>query len=270
LPDLSDPKQHDWRQGATVSVRMPGFSFADYKTDPPLREQDVLLVICHDCDICCQEPEEEPTFECVPARQIAEAEVDGLLAGKSPRRLQLRLGDGEVYALRANERLLLPRHLFEQADYDGQALSPQNLKVLRRWLHRRYDRTSLPTELVDRMRKVDSVLHRKLKAHGDPVCSVWLTVDPESELEKDESYTVGVYFAMQVEEHAKPDKLRQTLQAAASVNAALAKCDGIHSEGVKVVSEEDISLDDLHELIRWDLEDYLSYRVDDSNLTPQA
>ena len=51
---------------------MPGFSFADYKTDPPLREQDVLLMICHDCDICCQEPEEEPTFECVPARRIAE------------------------------------------------------------------------------------------------------------------------------------------------------------------------------------------------------
>ena len=54
------------------------------------------------------------------------------------------------------------------------------------------------------------------------------------------------------------------------MNAALAKCDGIQSEGIKVVSEEDISLDDLHELIRWDLEDYLSYRVDNSNLTPQA
>ena len=228
-------------------------------------------MICHDCDICCQEPEEEPTFECVPARRIAEAEVDGnLLAGKSPRRLQLRLGDGEIYALRANERLMLARQLFEQADYDGKALSPQNLKVLRHWLRRRYDRTSLPTELVDRMRRVDQVLHRKLKAHGDPVGSVWLTVDPERELEKSESYTVEVYLVMQVEEHAKPDKLRQTVQAAASVNAALAKCDGIQSEGIKVVSEEDISLDDLHELIRWDLEDYLSYRVDNSNLTPQA
>ena len=63
---------------------------------------------------------------------------------------------------------------------------------------------------------------------------------------------VTVYFAMQVEEHAKPDKLRQTLQAAASVNAALAKCDRIHSEGVKVVSEADISLDDLDDLIRWE------------------
>lgn len=228
-------------------------------------------MICHDCDICCQEPEEEPTFECVPARRIAEADVDGnLLAGKSPRRLQLRLGDGEVYALRANERLMVAREVFEQTDCNSQAISRENLEVLRRWLRRRYDRTALPTELVERMRKVDKVLHRKLKAHGAPVCSVWLTVDPETELEKGESYTVEVYFAMQVEEHAKPDKLKQTVQAAASVSAALAKCDGVHSEGVQVVSEADISLDDLHELIRWDLEDYLSYRSDNSNLTPQA
>jgi hypothetical protein len=171
---------------------MPGLCLTDYRIEPPLCAQDALLMICHDCDICCQEPEEEPTFECVPARRIAEAEVDGnLLAGKSPRRLQLRLGDGEVYALRANERLMLARQLFEQADYDGKALSPQNLKVLRHWVRRRYDRTSLPTELVDRMRRVDQVLHRKLKAHGDPVCSVWLTVDPERELEKSESYTAA-------------------------------------------------------------------------------
>jgi hypothetical protein len=54
------------------------------------------------------------------------------------------------------------------------------------------------------------------------------------------------------------------------VSAALAKCDGINSEGVQVVNEKDISLDDLHELIRWDLEDYLSYRDDNPNLTPQA
>lgn len=269
--NLSDPKQHNWRQGAAVSLRMPGLCITDYKIDPPLGEQDALLMICHDCDICCQEREEEPTFECMPARRIAEADFDGnLLAGRSPRRLQLRLGDGEVYALRANERLMVARELFEQTDCNSPAISRENLDVLRLWLRRRYDRTSLPTELVERMRKVDKILHKKLKARGDAVCTVWLKVDPEGELGNDESYTVEFYFVMNVDDYAKPDKKDQTRQAAASVSAALAKCDGIHSEGVQVASEADIRLDDLHELIRWDLEDYLSYRSDNSNLTPQA
>lgn len=269
--DLSDPKGHHWRQGATVPLGMPGLCITNYHIDPPLREQDALLVICHDCDICCQEREEEPTFECIPMRRMAEADVDGnLLAGKSPRRLQLKLGAGEVYALRANERLKVPRELFEQNDCSGQSLSPQSLELLRRWLRRRYDRTSLPTELVERMRKVDRVLHKKLSVRGGPVCSVWLSVDPEGELTEGECYTVELFFAISVDDYSEPAKLEQIREAAASVTAALAKCDGVHSEGVQVVSEQDISIDDLHELIRWDLEDYLSYRSDKSNITPQA
>jgi len=118
------------------------------------------------------------------------------------------------------------------------------------------------------MRKAEKVLNKKLKAHGKPVCSVWIAVDSERELEADESYRVEVYFVMRVEEHSKPDKLGQVREAAASVSSALAACNGVDSEGVHVVTEAEVSLDDLHELIRWDLDDYLSYRAETPNLTP--
>lgn len=58
------------------------------------------------------------------------------------------------------------------------------------------------------------------------------------------------------------------MEAAASVSSALAACNGVDSEGVRVVTEAEVSLEDLRELIRWDLDDYLSYRAEAPNLTP--
>ena len=40
------------------------------------------------------------------------------------------------------------------------------------------------------------------------------------------------------------------------------------SEGVRVITEAEVSLDDLRDLVRWDLDDYLSYREENPNLTP--
>ena len=268
MADLSDPKQHNWRQGALLSAQTSGLAFVSRTPDPPLTEEDALLLVSHDCDICCKDPEEEPILEIIPMRRVADLEVDpNLLGGRSPRRLQIRLEDGTVYSLRAHERLCVRRELFEDIECT-RAVSREILQQLRRWLRRRYDRTSLPTELVDRMRKAEKALHKKLKAHGEPVCSVWLSVDPETELNDDEAYTVEVYLAMPVDEYSQPDKLKQTQEAAASVSSALATCTGISSEGVRVVSEAEITLDDLYELIRWDLDDYLSYREENPNLSP--
>jgi hypothetical protein len=268
LADLSDPKQHKWRQGALLPAQTPGLVFVSRTPDPPLTDADALLLVSHDCDICCKDPEEEPVLELIPVRRVADLEVDqNLLAGRSPRRLQIRLDDEIVYSLLANERLWVRRELLKEIQCT-QAVSRETLQQLRRWLRRRYDRTSLPTELVDRMRKAERVLHKKLKAHGEPVCSVWLSVDPETELNNDEAYTVEVYLAMPVDEYSKPDKLKQTRETAASVSSALASCVGISSEGVRVVSEAEITLDDLYELIRWDLDDYLSYREENPNLSP--
>ncbi len=161
----------------------------------------------------------------------------------------------------------MERAFFERTQCT-QAVPRETIEQLRRWLRRRYDRTALPTELVNRIRKAERVLHKKLKVHGKPVCSVWIAVDPERELEADERYLVEIYFVMLVEEHGNPDKPRQVREAAASVSSALAACNGVDSEGVRVVTEAEVSLDDLRELIRWDLDDYLSYREEVPNLTP--
>ncbi len=68
-----------------MPAQTANLSFWSNAPDPPLGSQDALLLISHDCDVCCNDPEEEPLLEMIPARQVTEVDVDeNLLAGRSP------------------------------------------------------------------------------------------------------------------------------------------------------------------------------------------
>jgi hypothetical protein len=240
---------------------------------------DIFIIASQDCDICCDSYEEEPMFEVVLARHLPDDSEDGnLFSGKNPRRLQMRIerhGTESLYELNINERRPAPRlFLAEAQDQPSGSLPAPDLEVFRRWLGRRYYRSSLPTEFNERCRPAQIFLAEKLKKQGKLIEKIFLKLDPRcEELHGSQKYRVSVHLTVLPETVSSPEDLKQALAAQSLFEKAFARCDpdGIELLGVHVVSEADFSLHDVRECVRWDYSDYISYRASPAkNIVPEG
>jgi hypothetical protein len=137
-----------------------------------------------------------------------------------------------------------------------------DLEVFRRWLGRRYYRSALPTEFNERCRPAQGFVAEKLKKHGALITAVYLQIDPRyEELIEGESYRVFVHLTVLPETADSPELLRKALLAQSLFEKAFAKCQGIELLGVQIASEEEFSLRDIQQSVRWDHLDYISYRA---------
>ena len=268
MPLLSDPRAHNWRQGRlaspTVIDRIRGLDLALMR---PIGGEDICVIASQDCDICCDSFDEEPIFEVVVGRRLpVESEDGNLFYGKNPRKLQLWIEAPEgktLYQLNIHERISAPRLFLGEAE-DGPtgSLSATDLEVFRRWLGRRYYRSALPTEFNERCRPAQGFVAEKLKKHGAIITAVYLQIDPRyEELRADESYRVFVHLTVLPETASSPELLRKALLAQSSFEKAFARCQGIELLGVQIASEDEFSLRDIQQTVRWDQFDYISYRA---------
>jgi len=247
-----------------VIDRIKGLNFALAR---PIVGEDICVIASQDCDICCDSFDEEPIFEIVVGRRLPEESEDGnLFYGKNPRKLQLWIETPEgkkLYQLSIHERISAPRlFLAEAEDEPSGSLSASDRDVFRRWLGRRYYRSALPTEFNERCRPAQGFVAERLKKQGVLITAVYLQIDPRyEELPADESYRVFVHLTVLPETTGSPELLRKALSAQSSFEKAFAKCEGIELLGVQIVSEEEFSLRDIQQSVRWDHFDYISYRA---------
>lgn len=205
-------------------------------------------------------------FEVVIGRRLSDDKDDGnLFYGKHPRKLQFRLTtqDGtRLYELRMLERISVPRvYLAETDDQPIGGLSSRNLELFRRWLGRRYYRAALPTEFNERCRPAQSFLSEKLKKQGARITAVFLQVDPRyDELPSEEAYRVIVHLTVLPETMESDAAVHEALAAQSLFESAFAKCGGIELLRVRIISEDEFSIQDVRQCVRWDHSDHLSYR----------
>jgi hypothetical protein len=230
----------------------------------PTDSTALLILVSQNCDIAHHSYQAEPYAEIIVARPISDENLDGSLShGKNPRRLQFRVnidGSPAHFETRSPDRLLIDRRVLAAGTPDTRfQLDPDTIKLLARWLAKRYTRAAFPDGFNERCRGVKSQIERELKAGGDLITRFYIRLDPYEELTNNQPYRVILIAAALPETCADHEKESRAFALLMEIARLLDGCEGVEVSDASLSSEEDVSLHDLRQLEPWDF-DYLTFR----------
>jgi hypothetical protein len=230
----------------------------------PLGQDDLLVLISQDCDIVCYSYELEPYVELLTVRRLQPEEKDGgRFHGKNPRRLQFTLlgpEGNQLYEVNIHEKSRIDRKLLETLrPRDDVNLDPDLIRLLARWTAKRYTRSAFPDTFNERCRPAAPKIAKRFKARGELLTAVFLRLDTLEELPDETDYRVIMSATALPEDLEDLGTEEEALRLLREVEEALNDCPGIRVVEAELVSEDDFTLTDVRETLRWDY-DFLSYR----------
>ncbi|MBI1751430.1 MAG: hypothetical protein HY014_17650 [Acidobacteria bacterium] len=255
-----------WIQGAVLRVEDASLVYdaaSDAKPSVSNSEQDRLLVLTQDCDLVHHSLEEEPWVEVVPLRPIRTFEKDkhnGLLHGKSPRRLVFRIPNSapEWWQIEVKDRFRFPRQALLGRTPDPDRSLPVSLaKEIARWVSRKYTRAAFADEFNYRLETQKKGLERLWKSDSATAISGIFIQGAREELAADETYQIKVLLAIGPEAKDEPQRYDQAEDVGTEFNSLLEACPGIKVLDLRVDPACDITLEDLWAYARMD-KDYRS------------
>ncbi|MGO8775162.1 MAG: hypothetical protein ACLQHT_12905 [Terracidiphilus sp.] len=244
-----------WRQGCIVPHEA-----VPTQLQLTLGGEALLILLAQDCDILHDDYLAEPSVELHIARPAAERDGN-LLHAKNPRRLQFAVR-GELYEIGIHEKCTVPRTcLLDHAPLDL-VLDEIEIRTIIRWTANRYMRSAFPDEFNRRLFSAKQPLKKivaALKRDGELVTNIFLRVDPMDEIGDGEKYRVILRFTALEEVLGQTEAAKRAIELTEFIQREFAAVGGVEIEDCKLVSEDDFSLADLRETMRWDY-DYLSFR----------
>lgn len=275
LVSQTDPKyiaQLDWRQGCIFSKNMviqlqnddeiiKSVSESEKKIIKGANESDLFIVITHDCDLVNESFENEPEIEVVLARSVT-TENASQFWGKNPRKFQFKLQPEQLlYGICVHDRVFLPRNLLLNHSPDSERELEATLKKqICLWLSKRYFRAAFPDSFNNRIaEKSKRKISEKFKKNGKEVTAIYIS-GADEEVKDDVRYEIIVKATMQDETFNNPVLRREAQSVIDLLECELGRS-GIEVKESSVVSEAEVSIDDLRFLKRWDY-DHLSFRGD--------
>lgn len=232
-----------------------------------LGDEDITIVVSQSCDVICESIAAEPFVDVQIGRPILVLDGNNTY-GKNPRVIDFENGDSpdvRCYRCVDAERRRLDRKLLRGGLPVG-ALAPKTIRLLANWTGRRYTRPALPDEFNRRRKIVSQQVARIGREFAQEIASFYVVLNEDSELEPDESYVIFLIGTAMADVASDPAKFARATKAVALMAAAL------NGNGISVVealakSEDDVSLTDVREMIRLDL-DYISIRggIDEGQL----
>lgn len=139
----------EWRQGSVLSNSHP--LHVAHSLDP---HRHRLVVISHDCDLAGGRPKVEAILG-----QFIETPIGTYRSARNPRLLHLEFrkpgGTEQWMSLNHEDRVeVADRHAYDPSAVDvALALSPDNRRLLRRWLAARYGRPAFPRAFEDALKQ---------------------------------------------------------------------------------------------------------------------
>jgi hypothetical protein len=249
-----------WRQGS-VLPRELAIDLARLAAPQSLElgDRDVVVVVSHDCDLSQSSLEKEPWVELVIARAL-DRRTDGTLTrGKHPRLLELQATVEEVQLaarVSASERWLAPRErLVGWVPAGFLQTSPPG--IVPAWLSRKYIREAFPDEFNRRWAQVAEDLKRLLRTGAGEINSIYLALN-DAELDRTQDYIVVMRGVLLVQDYDVEGRRTQAQVTLGRLAAAMSGCDGIDVVDFDLVSEGDVTLDDIRVMKRWSPFDSLS------------
>jgi hypothetical protein len=244
--------QLGWRQGCILPLSLVHTLKKQERLPSNITDQDLLIIVSHDCDLNNPRFEAEPNVELLLARNFPSAKQDGaLFFGKNPRKFQFLSNSNQLlYEISAHDRLIVPRSsLLEHMPYEERHLDQEGTKQICLWLSKRYFRSAFPNSFNDRIKPADSIIRKELKKHGQHITAIYIVVSDDELIHK-QSYEIIMRVTMKCENYENPI-LRKNVQGAVDkISSEIDSCEGIEVLDTSLVSETKISVDDLRLLKR--------------------
>lgn len=206
-----------------------------------LSEDSFCVVITQDCDIVHEKTAEEPFVEFIIGDFTKDKSCKN---GKSPRKLHLE-NAGKTLEFIVHNRFFvkkdsLSRFCFSDVLFE---LTSDNKKILKKWLGNRYTRTAFPDEFNIRLSKA-KVYKITEKEISSKVSHIFFEVE-DRELSENENYQLNVMIVVDTYDNDMKGKIED------AYFDVFDDIQGIKSN-IRVVTEDEVTLKDLHNYKRWD------------------
>lgn len=206
-----------------------------------LSEKSFCVVITQDCDIVHEETDEEPFIEFIIGNF---SEAKSCKNGKSPRKLHLE-NNGQILEFIIHNRFFVKKDSlvgFEFSDILFE-LTPDNTKILKKWLGNRYTRAAFPDEFNARLAKakVSKLIEKGISSR---VSHIFFEVE-DRELPSEEIYQLNVMVVVDNSDDVNKNDIEDTYFE------VFDNIEGIKTN-LSVVTEDEVTLKDLQKYKRWD------------------
>lgn len=254
-----------WRQGKLLPQE--AVAALDFQLDFD-REQSLVIVASHDCDVAA-DTEGEPNIEVVVGQLIPNTDGN-FTSAKNSRRCHLAFNEDGQFA----EFLILNKTTVTKlalANYQPRAdltLSVDNLNTFQHWLASRYRRSAFSNQFEARLKQVglDKKIARILKPSGELIAGLFFDVDGGSNEDKADGTPNELSIILLHQSEPDFDRAESFANAAAaSIREAFEaklfnpnrRWENIELTSIDVISEEALNYSEFKLLKRWRL-DYLS------------
>jgi hypothetical protein len=249
-----------WRQGS-VLPRELGIDLARLAAPQSLElgDRDVVVVVSHDCDLSQSSLEKEPWVELIIARALDRRPDGALTRGKHPRLLELEATVEKVplvARVSASERWLAPRERLGGWVPAGFLMTTPP-GIVAKWISSRYIREAFPDEFNRRWSQAEASLKQLLRTGAGEINSIYVALD-DAELDRTQEYIVVMRGVMLVHDYDVEGRRTQAQVTLGRLAAAMSGCEGIDVVDFDLVSERDVTLDDVAVMKRWSPFDSLS------------
>lgn len=263
-----------WRQGAVLGDTVAERARAVAPDDLDLHDDDLIIIVSHDCDIVNFSLEKEPVVEVIRAVLLNRETVDKQqVGGRNPRSVQFSVSiDDQEFVVRCSihDRWNVPRDLL-CTERPRAVLPTKPCRMLAEWLAKRYIRAAFPSEFDSRWRGEKSKNLKKwmklLERHSSWMRGVYLRLSTLEELNEEGAYRCHMIVASPADVKNADDwpKAKETIETEIEEFWGQFK-PGILFDGVEVLGADDLTLAEIEPYQRFDA-DWVSF-VDETDFTP--
>lgn len=252
-------KANGWCQGAIIDRDFAKELCDSNNLNDFDADQDIAILISHDCDIVNPNYGAEPFVELLVAKPILS--TDGRYTdGRNPRKLQFSVGDDveQAYEASIHDQIKILRNRLEPHFPCQQTLPSKIVKVIRHWVASRYTRHAFPDLFNERIRSAGKKIDNLLKNYGGALTSIYLILHSMKDVNPDEDYEIIIVGTI------LPDDIQSSLEGDAlevmdKIGMLLDECEGISVIDSPLKTESEITLTDLRYMKKWSY-DYMSFR----------
>lgn len=219
-----------------------------------LSEQSFCVVITQDCDIVHEKTDEEPFIEFIIGNFSDDKSCKN---GKNPRKLHLE-NNGQILEFIIHNRFFVKKDSLTSFNFSDTLfeLSNDNKKILKKWLGNRYTRAAFPDEFNNRLKKA-KVAKITEKGISSKVSHIFFEVE-DRELSSEEIYQLNVMVVVDNSDDVDKNDIED------AYFEAFYNIEGIETN-LRVVTEDEVTLKDLHNYKRWD-KDSISFSKQNQSL----
>lgn len=260
--DASLIENAGWRQGSLLPVSMVG-DLVDRGLLPAQSDEGIWCVLTQDCDLVHHDISSEPKIEVIFARHVDKPNK-GYTWSKNARELHLRDESIErSLAFHTRDRVTIPRLQLCNNLPHSVSLGRESIKLLARWISRKYFRAAFPNKFNDRIgKKTEEKIKKLLQSSPGHFQEIHIQVTNE-ELADNQDYNAIILCIAADETSENEEDYKATMELGENFCKLLNDCNGINVKKCEVRSRDEVTLEDLDSMQRWDF-DSITIRQSDT------